>query len=149
MPVRIQRKRTKGKKMPLNANSARTQFKTGQRPHNTKYAGHERPHEDGYVYISVEETNPRTGFERRYVLKHRWVWEKQHGAVPDGMVLKCKGDKTNCDPSNWELVARGMVPRLSGRFGRGYDKAPAEFKPTIMAISKLEHRLREKRRQER
>jgi hypothetical protein len=32
----------KGKKMPYNANCARTQFKKGQLPRNTKYLGHER-----------------------------------------------------------------------------------------------------------
>lgn len=136
----------KGKKMPFNANSARTQFKAGQQPANTKYEGHERVSTHGYIEISVKETNPHTGFERRYVLKHRWLWEKAHGPIPDGMVLKCKGDCLNVDPSNWELVPRALLPRLNGRFGRGYDDAPADLKPVIMTIVKLEHRLREKSR---
>lgn len=139
---------TKGKKLPFNAGSARTQFKTGQQPPNTKYAGHERLGTHGYVEISVNETNPHTGFERRYVLKHRWLWEQAHGPIPDGMVLKCKGDPLNTDPSNWELVLRGLLPRLNGRSGRGYDVAPDELKPTIMAVAKLEHRLRETKRNE-
>lgn len=134
----------KGKKMLFNANSARTQFKVGQLPHNTKYAGHESVSKDGYVQISVDRTNPHTGFERRYVLKHRWLWEQLHGPVPAGMCLKCKGDRLNTDPSNWELIPRALLPRLSGRFGRGYDEAPAELKPTIMAAAKLEQRLHEK-----
>jgi hypothetical protein len=37
-----------------------------------------------------------------------------------------------------------VLPRLSGRFGRGYDDAPSELKPTIMAVAKLEHQLRQK-----
>jgi hypothetical protein len=136
---------SKGKKLPFNAKSARTQFKTGQLPANTKYAGHEHIRKpDGYVEISVKETNPHTGFERRYVLKHRWLWEQANGPIPDGMVLKCKGDVLNTDPSNWELVPRALLPRLNGRFGRGYDEAPAELKPTIMAVAKLEHQLRDK-----
>lgn len=138
----------KGKKMPYNANSARTQFKKGGLPPNTKYLGHERVSKDGYVEISVNETNPHTGFERRYVLKHRWLWERKHGPVPEGMALKCKRDRLNTDPSNWELVQRALLPRLNGRFGRGYDEAPDDLKPTIMAVAKLEHRLREKRRAE-
>jgi hypothetical protein len=134
---------TKGKKLPFNENSARTQFKPGQLPRNTKYEGHERVGTHGYVEISVNETNPHTGFERRYVLKHRWLWEKANGPIPEGMVLKCKGDALNTDPSNWQLVARAILPRLNGRFGRGYDEAPDELKPTIMAVAKLEHELRE------
>lgn len=89
--------------------------------------------------ISVDERNPHTGFERRYVLKHRWLWEKKHGPVPDGMVLKSRdGDKRNTEPSNWELIPRALLPRLGGRYGRDYDHAPAELKPTIMAVAKLE-----------
>jgi hypothetical protein len=127
-------------------NSRRTQFKAGRLPHNTHYLGHERVSKDGYVEISVDETNPHTGFERRYVLKHRWLWEQKNGPVPDGMSLKClDGDKLNTDPSNWEALPRGLLPRLNGRFGRDYDSAPAELKPTILAISKLEHRTRQKR----
>lgn len=137
----------KGKPHPAarGGNCAKNQFKKGNLPHNTHYAGHERVSKDGYVEISVNEVNPHTGFERRYVLKHRWLWEKAHGPVPAGMCLKCKGDRLNTDPSNWELIPRALLPRLDGRFGRGYEAAPAELRPTIMAVAKLEHQLREKR----
>lgn len=136
----------KGKRMPYHPNSARTRFKKGQLPHNTNYLHHERVSKDGYVEISVAETNPHTGFERRYVLKHRWLWEQAHGPLPEGMCLKCRGDQLDTDPSNWEMVPRALLPRLNGRFGRGYDSAPDELKPTIMAVAKLEHHVREKRR---
>jgi hypothetical protein len=39
-----------------------------------------------------------------------------------------------------------MAPRLNGRFGRGYDAAPAELKPIILATAKLEHAAREARK---
>lgn len=136
----------KGKKMPFNANSARTQFKKGRLPHNTRGAGHERVDDDGYVWIVIDERNPHTGAPTRSVMKHRWLWEKMHGPIPDGMCLKCKGDKRNTDPSNWELVDRALLPRLNGVHGRGYDEAPPELKPTIMAVAKLEHTIREKAR---
>lgn len=133
----------KGQRMPFNPNSARTQFNAGQRPHNTKFAEHERVSKDGYVEISIPERNPHTGFERRYVLKHRHLWEKANGPVPDGHCLKClDGDKTNTDPANWILVPRGLLPRLNGRFGRNYDTAPAELKPLILEIARLEHAAR-------
>lgn len=133
----------KGKKMPYNANTAKTQFKKGQLPHNTKHLGHENLRSDGYVEISVAETNPHTGFERRYVLKHRYLWEQANGQIPDDHVLKClSDDKTNSDLLNWELIPRAMLPRLNGRFGRSYDGAEPEVKLTIMAIAKLEHGAR-------
>jgi hypothetical protein len=127
-------------------NAARHQFKKGGLPHNTHYLGHERVSKDGYVEISVNETNPHTGYERRYVLKHRHLWELANGPVPEGMALKCKGARLDCDPSNWEAVPRALLPRLNGKFGRGYDAASPELKPTIMAVAKLEHRAREMRK---
>jgi hypothetical protein len=138
----------KGKPHPAarHPNAARHHFKKGHLPHNTNYLGHERVSKDGYVEISIADTNPCTGFERRYVLKHRWLWEQKNGPMPDGTALKCKGDKSDCDPSNWQLVPRALLPRLNGRFGRGYDEAPNELKPAIMAVVRIEHRIREKRR---
>lgn len=137
----------KGKKMPFNANSARTQFKKGQLPRNTKHLGHERADKYGYILISVAETNPHTSYERRYVHKHRLLWEQKHGPVPKGMVLKCKGDRSDTDPSNWDLVPRGVLARLNKRPGQRYDNAPAELRPTLMAVAKLQHGLGKRRRQ--
>jgi hypothetical protein len=129
-------------------NARRTQFKKGNAPHNTNYLGHERVSKDGYVEISIDETNPYTGYERRYVLKHRWLWEQARGPVPKGMCLKCRGDRLNCDPSNWQLVPRGLLPRLNG--GRhkkriAYDEAPHELKPTLMHVAEIEQAIHEKR----
>lgn len=133
----------KGKKMPFNSNCARTQFKKGRLPHNTKSLGHERIGRDGYVWISVGEANPYTGYERRYVQKHRWLWEKQHGPVPDGMCLKClDGNRQNTDPSNWELIPRAMIPYLNGWRGADYEAAEAEVKPAILTVAKLKYRIR-------
>lgn len=89
----------KGKRMPFNANSAQTQFKKGGLPPNTKFLGHERVSKDGYVEISINRKNPHTGFERRYVLKHKYLWEKKERS-----------------PSTWH------VPEMPGR-------QPHEYRP--------------------
>lgn len=138
----------KGKTMPYHPNSARTRFKKGQRPHTWRGPGHESiDNKDGYVWIIVAERNPYTGAATRRVQKHKWLWEKQNGPVPEGHVLKClDGDKTNTDPLNWAAVPRALLPRLSGRWTVGYDQAPAELKPTILAVAKLEHAAREVRK---
>lgn len=126
-------------------NARQTQFGKGHLPHNTKYAGHERVSKDGYVEISIEETNPHTGFERRYVLKHRWEWEKANGPVPAGMVLKClDGDKTNTDPANWEMIPRAALPYLNGHRGFDYEQMAPELKPFALAIAKLRAKARER-----
>ena len=138
----------KGKPKPYHPNSAANWFQKGNRPHSAREPGHEMVDKrDGYVWMIVAERNPYTGAATRRVQKHRWLWERAHGKVPDGHVLKClDGDKTNTDPSNWEAIPQALLPRLNGRFGREYDSAPAEVKPTIMAIAKLEHQAREARR---
>lgn len=127
-------------------NARKTQFRKGGLPHNTKFAGHERVSKDGYVEISIEATNPHTGYERRYVLKHLYLWEAVNGSVPEGMCLKClDADKTNTAPSNWELIPRGVLARLNGgRFKKrlGYDEAPAELKPVLLTLAKVEHKLK-------
>ena len=134
----------KGKPMPASLrahpNMAKTWFKPGHLPHNTKYAGHERVSKDGYVEISVNETNPYTGFERRHVLKHRWLWEQANGPIPEGMCLKClDGNRKNTDPSNWEAIPKSLMPYLGARHGRGYDHADPALRPTILAVAKLAH----------
>ncbi|QBF31526.1 HNH endonuclease signature motif containing protein [Thalassococcus sp. S3] len=140
----------KGKKMPYNEASARTQFRKGHVPPNRKELGDERVGKDGYIEISVPIRNPYTGHSRRYMHKHRYLWELENGPLPEGMCLKSRdGDRTNCDPSNWIAIPRALLPRLNGRFGRNYDAAPAELKPLILKTALLEHEAREARKGER
>jgi hypothetical protein len=134
-------------------NARKSQFKKGGLPHNTKYLGHERVTKDGYVEISVDQENPHTGYERRYVLKHLYLWVKANGAVPDGMCLKAvDSNRSNTDPSNWILIPRGVLPRING--GRAtrvmaYDTAPEELKPVLMTLARVDHRASELRRKRR
>lgn len=129
-------------------NARRTQFRKGNEPHNTRHLGHRRMSKDGYVEVSVAETNPHTGYHRRFVQEHRWLWEKANGPVPVGYALKClDGDKANTDPSNWEAIPRGVLARLNGgRFRQTlpYDAASPEVKPAVMALAKLRHAISEK-----
>lgn len=132
----------KGEKMPYNANSAKTRFKKGQLPHNTHYLGHERAtKKDGYIEISIAETNPHTGYERRYVLKHKYLWEQKNEKLPIGMCLKClDGNRKNTDPANWEAIPRGVLPFLNGRYsGHNYDEMPTEIKPAVLTLAKLKY----------
>lgn len=121
-------------------NARKTQFRKGGLPHNTQFLGHERVSKDGYVEISVAETNPHTGYERRYVLKHRWLWEQKNGPLPDGMFLKClDNNKENTDPSNWEPMPRATLPYLNGHRGFDYADAHPEARPAILALAKVRH----------
>jgi len=138
----------KGKKMPFNANSARTQFKKGNRTGRAnqvyKPIGTERFSKEGYLERKIHDGMP---LQSRWRAVHIVNWEKLNGLVPKKHCLKClDGDKLNTDPSNWELISRALLPRLNSRWGhRRYDDAPEDLKPTVMAIAKLEHQLRAKR----
>lgn len=149
--VKGQVSRNKGQKMPpeVREKVAATMFRKGARPKSWRGAGHEAiDKRQGYVWMIVDETNPYTGAPTRRVQKHKWLWEKAHGPVPAGHALKClDGNKLNTDPSNWAAVPRSMMPRLAGRQGRvpHYDTAPAELKPTLMAIAQLEQAARDAR----
>lgn len=132
----------KGKKMPYHPNSAKTQFKKGQVPPSAKGPGHETicP-KDGYVFIIVAERNPYTGADTRRVLKHKWLWEKENGPVPEGHCLKSvDGNRANSDPQNWIAIPRALLPRLAGRWTNlNYDKAEPELRPYILAAARLKH----------
>ncbi len=125
---------TKGK--GLTGANARS-FRKGSIPANRKPLGSERiDSKNGYIYIKVAEPDPHTGFPTRYKQKHVYVWEQAHGPVPDEMVVSfLDGDKRNIEPENLMLISRAELLRLNQR---GYKNAPADLKPSVLALAKLE-----------
>lgn len=140
----------KGRRGYIAPGSEKGWFKPGERRGVAvklyKPIGSERLTEDGYIERKIHDGMP---LQSRWRAVHLIRWEEVNGPLPKGMALKClDGDKTNTDSANWVLVPRSLLPRLNGRFGRNYDAAPAQLKPSIMAIARLEHAAREKRRKE-
>jgi hypothetical protein len=139
----------KGKPCPpgrggRHPNARATQFRKGERRGVAvrlyKPIGTERVSRDGYVERKIHDRLP---LQSRWRAVHLIEWERINGPLPKGHALKClDGDRTNVHPSNWEAIPRALLPRLNGRFGRGYDSAPAAVKPTILAVAKLEHGAR-------
>lgn len=139
-----------GKKGQHAAGCEKGWFKKGGIPRSKRPIGYQSIDIYGYVQVCVAETNPWTGAETRMVHLHRRLWETVHGPVPDGHRLKClDGNKQNTDPANWACIPYALAPRLNGRFGRGYDAAPADLKPIIMATAKLEYAARQAKQQRR
>ncbi len=132
--------------------TGRLGFEKGHVPHSQNFIGHERLNKDGYVEISVAEPNPFSRSDqsdRRYVLKHKRLWEAENGPVPEGHCLKCiDGDKTNTNPANWLAVPRAILPRLNGgRWGRlSYAGADPDIRPSVLAVAQLQHAAREARK---
>ena len=117
----------------------KTSFKKGHVPPNRVPLYSERISKDGYIEIKVPEVDRHTGRNTRFVLKHRWIWEKENGPVPDHhIVIFIDQDKTNCQLSNLEVVHRGVSAIMNKS---GYGAADDQLKPTIKAIAKLQNKV--------
>jgi hypothetical protein len=128
----------KGTKGMMKAN--KTSFKKGNKPANVSPMWKERITKDGYIEIKVPERNPYTGFMGRYVLKHKWIWQKEKGSVPDGYALMfLDGDKRNCDIANLALVKRAELLLIN----RQFPNLPAKLIPTAIGIAQVSVKARE------
>lgn len=106
-----------------------TRFKKGNLPHNTKFDGAERTTKDGYIEVRV-----RLG---KYRLKHLHNWELINGPLPEGHCLRCVSDDiTNCEPSNWKLIARAENMELNR-----IHHYPEDLKQSIKLLNKINKSL--------
>ncbi len=104
----------------------KTRFKKGNVPENHRPLFSERITKEGYVIIKVEEPN-------KWQLKHRYIFEKEHGKIPKGMLLKFKdGNKQNITLDNLYLVSKkkNMAANTIHRY-------PTELKQTIRLTNKI------------
>jgi hypothetical protein len=132
-------------------NAQRTQFVKGERRGIAiklwKPIGTERLSKDGYLERKVNDDLP---LQSRWRAVHLVRWEEINGPLPKGYALKClDGDRRNTNPSNWDLLPRAMLPKLNGgrtKASLAYDDAPAELKPVVMAVAKLQHAARTARK---
>lgn len=115
---------TKGVCKPNSGN-----FKSGQVSWNKKPVGYERIcSKDGYVIVKVAEPNV-------FKLKHRIVWEKLNGPIPDGQVVAFKNmDKTDCRIENLMLMTKAEMVRYSQNF---YNLANSETNETCLLMAKV------------
>ena len=118
----------------------KTSFKKGSTPPNRKPLGAERIcSKDGYILVKVAEYDPHTCFSTRWKHKHVHIWERDHGPVPDGMVVAFRdGDKLNVEPENLMLISRAELLRLNKH---GYKDTPPELKPSVFSLAILEVKI--------
>lgn len=90
----------KGKKIDINPNSIKTQFKKGNIPHNTMPLGTEIKNKEGYIRVKVAEPNI-------WEFKHRLIYKKHKGDIPEGchIIFKDK-NKENFNIDNLMLVTK-------------------------------------------
>jgi len=124
----------KGTKGLMKANAGT--FKKGNVSANERPLGFERISKDGYIEIKVPGKNRHTGYDGHFVFKHKYLWEKVHGAVPKGMAVTfIDGDKQNICIENLELITRAEVLQMNRH---GINDLPKALLPVMRAIAKLE-----------
>lgn len=112
--------------------------------HNNAPLGHEFVRR-GRVFIRIPRVDPSQPLHRNYAMKHKVLWEEMHGPIPKGhLVLPIKEDWFDFDPLNWFVVPQGVSARL---YRLGFFEAPAELKPTILAMAKLKFAIAHRRKQ--
>lgn len=96
----------KGKKwddyMPIESQKKckGTTYRKGNIPHNHRTIGSERITKEGYVEVKIKEPN-------KWLLKHRHIYEKEYGKIPDGYnLIFLDGNRQNIDLSNLKLVSK-------------------------------------------
>ena len=117
-------------KPDVYAKVAKTMFKKGNTPLNHKLVGSERINVYGYVEVKISEPNV-------WKLKHRWLWEKHNGKIPEDMVLIFKdNNKLNICLDNLILISRAENAEIN-RYGDC--KFTGQAKEAIVNIVRLKY----------
>jgi len=108
----------------------KSRYKKGNVPFNVKYDGHERITVDGYVEIRISQGV--------YKLKHRELWIKQNGSIPEDCVVIFKdGNKQNIVIENLQLITRA-----ENMLRNSIQQYPSELITTLKLVSKLKKTIK-------
>jgi hypothetical protein len=110
----------------------KTMFKKGAKPHNTRKEGEESKSTDGYIYVKIADNDWR--------LKHRVVYEKVNGPIPDDHIVVFKdNNKLNFDINNLELISKS-----ENMLRNTIHKYPETIKEIIKLNNKLKKKINAK-----
>lgn len=113
--------------------SSTTQFKRGNKPHNTKHDGSERINKDGYTELRLSCNN--------WVLKHRHIYETHHkiDLETNQYVSFVDGNKQNFDIDNLQIVTRAdMMLKNTIR------QYPKELQEVIKVLNKVKKKVHDR-----
>lgn len=104
-----------------------SQFRAGNKPHNTVPVGAEVVDSYGYRKRKVRDDAPKGKAYQNWKFVHVIAWEKRHGPLPDGYIVRFRdGDKENIDPDNLVAVSRAEHGVMNKMF-QTHDLPPAGF----------------------
>jgi hypothetical protein len=110
----------------LDIGGKESQFKKGHVPHNHKSVASERIDEDGYTYIKIADP-------RKWVLKHRYIYEQEHGTLEPHMIVTFR-DK---NISNFEIENLEAITKVENMQRNTITKYPKPIRDTIKTLNKL------------
>ena len=117
----------------LDIGGKETRFKKGDKPANHKEVGSERIDEEGYTYIKIAE-------HTRWVLKHRHIYEQQHGKLEPHMIVIFR-DK---NISNFDIENLEAITKVENMERNRITKYPKPIQDTIKTLNKLWHAIKSK-----
>ena len=117
----------------LDIGGKETQFKKGHVPHNHKSVASERIDDDGYTYIKIADP-------RKWVLKHRHIYEQHHGKLEPHMVVTFRDRNI----SNFEIENLEAITKVENMQRNTITKYPQPIRETIKTLNKLWQEIKSK-----
>jgi len=103
-----------------------------------------KQNKDKLTEIKVPIPHPGKKTETQFMPKQRWIYEQHFGPIPPGYVVSFKdGDRENFSPDNMILISRAELIKLNQN---NYREMPADLKPSVFALSKLQAHVSQKKR---
>ncbi len=114
------------------ARSIPFRFQKQHLPHNVKYDGYEHLTKDGYIEVRVAL--------RKYVLKHKLIWEAANGKIPPKHCIWYKdGNKQNVTLDNLEMISQAENLR---RNQESFRSLPPEIQEAQGLINKINRKIK-------
>lgn len=83
-------------------NSKKTRFKKGHEGYGGKKIGSEKRDKDGYTLIKVDKRN--------WELKHRYIWKRKYGEIPDNsVIIFADKNRNNVSLDNLLMITRSEM----------------------------------------
>jgi hypothetical protein len=117
----------------LDIGGKETQFKKGHVPHNHKNVASERIDEDGYTYIKIADP-------RKWVLKHRHIYEQHHGTLEPHMIVTFR----DRDISNFAIENLEAITKVENMQRNTITKYPQPIQQAVKTLNKLWHAIKSK-----
>lgn len=127
---------SKGRKLEPTESQKRTQFKTGNKPHNYLPIGSKvkAVMRDGTYFWKVKTADPD-----QWEFIHRKTWEEVNGPIPDdSCICFLDGNRDNCSIDNLKCIKKGILSQMNRS---GLWTSDQELTETAINVATLKNRV--------